>query len=89
MIYFKSYNKFYKLKSSLPVGNPLSGVIAGLFLESNPFKHRLHCNTTYLGYIDDILIFLSQNIKIEEIAEKLNNVELPSTLHWKKNQITP
>ena len=32
-------------------------------------------NCTYFRYIGDILIFLPQNIKIEEIAEKPNNVE--------------
>ena len=60
------------------MGNPLSGVLACLFLEflvSGPFKYRLPSNTTYFRYIDDILIFLFQNIKIEEIAKKLNNVE--------------
>ena len=65
-------------KCGLPIGNQLSGVLVCQFLEfleSNPFKYRLSSNTTYLRYIDDILIFLPQNIKIEEIAEKLNNVE--------------
>ena len=45
------------------------------FLESGSFKCRQLSNTTYFRYIDDILIFLPQNIKIEYIAEKLNNVE--------------
>ena len=61
-----------------PLGNPLSGILAGLFLEffdSSSFTYKLPSNTTYVRYIDDILIFLPQNIKIEEIAEKLNNVE--------------
>ena len=78
MTYFKFNNKFYKQKYGLPMGNPLSKILACLFLEfldSGPFKYRLPSNTTYFRYIDDILIFLPQNIKIEEIAEKLNNVE--------------
>ena len=60
------------------MGNSISGVLARLFLEfleSGPFKYILPINTTYFRYIDDILIFLPQNIKIEKIAEKLNNVE--------------
>ena len=60
------------------MGNPLSCVLACLFLEfleSGPFKYRLHINSTYFRYIDDILIFLPQNIKIEHIADKLNTVE--------------
>ena len=32
-------------------------------------------STTNFRYIDDVLISLPQNIKIEEIAKKLNNVE--------------
>ena len=42
---------------------------------SGLFKYRLPSNTTYFRYIDDILIFRLQNIKIEKNAEKLNNVE--------------
>ena len=60
------------------MGNPLSGLRASLFLEfleSGSFKYRLPSNTIYFRYIDNILIFLSQNIKIEEIVEKLDNVE--------------
>ena len=75
MTYFKFNNKFYKQKYGLPMGNPLSRVLACLFvefLESSPFKYRLPSNITYF---DNILIFLPQNIKTEEIAEKLNHVE--------------
>ena len=56
----------------------LSGVLACLFLdflESGPFKYRLPSNITYFRYIDDILLFLPQDIKIEEITEKQNIVE--------------
>ena len=58
------------------MGNLLSGILACLFLEfleSDPFKCRLPSKTMYFRYIDDVLIFLPQNIKIEEITEKLNN----------------
>ena len=59
------------------MGNPLSGIACLFleFLESGPFKYRLPNNPTYYGYIDNILIFLLQSIRVEEIAEKLNNVE--------------
>ena len=78
MTYFKFNNKFYKQKSGLHMGNPISGVLACLFLEfleSSPFRYGLPSNITYFRYIDDVLIFRPQNIKIEKIAEKLNNVE--------------
>ena len=89
MTYFKSNNKLHKQKSGLPMGNHLS--LSQEFLESGPFKYRLHSNTTYFRYIVDILIFLSQNIKIEEIVEKLNNDE-PSinfTNEKESNNIIP
>ena len=60
------------------MGNPLSGILASLFLEFSefgPFKYRQPSNTTYFRYSNDILIFLPQNIKIEAIAENINNVE--------------
>ena len=55
------------------MGNPLSGILACLFLlflESRTFKQRLQINTTYFRYIDDILIFLPKNIKIVENLRK-------------------
>ena len=86
MTYFRFSNKFYKQKSGLPMGNPLITVLASVFLkvlEPSSFKYRLPTNTTYFKYIDNILISLPQNIKIENITEKLN---LPLTLSIKKNQ---
>ena len=79
MTFFKFNERFYKQNYGLPMGNPLSEILASLFLEflqSGPFKYGLPSDTTYFRYIDNILIFLLQKIKIEEIAEKLNNVEL-------------
>ena len=87
MTYFKFNFKFYKQKFGPPMGNPHSSVLACLFLEfleSDPFKFRLPSNTIYSRYIDDILIFLPQNIKIEEIAEKLNNVEPSISFTYEK-----
>ena len=83
--YFKFDNKFYKQKSSPPVWNPLSSVLVCLFLEYGSFKYRIPINSTYFRYLDDILIFLSQNIKSEKIVEKLNNVE-PSINFTYENQ---
>ena len=62
MIYFKFNNKFQKQKSGLPMGNPLNGVLACLFLEFGQFKYRLPIIIAYFTYINDILIFQTQNI---------------------------
>ena len=67
--------------------NPFSGVLACQykeFLEPSSFKYNLPINTAYFRYIDEIVIFPLQNIKIEEIANKLNNVELSINLTCKK-----
>ena len=75
MIYFKFYNKFYKQKSGLPMGNPLSGVLACLFLEfleSAPFKYKLPSNTAYFRYIDDIIISLFK--KTSKLKRLLRNI---------------
>ena len=67
-----------KQESGLPMGNPLSGVLACLFigfLESCPFQLGLPINATYLTYIYYIPIFLPKNKKLKEIAAKLNYVE--------------
>ena len=79
------------------MGNPFSGEIASLFqeyLERGSFKYSLPSNTTYFRYFADILIFLPQNVKIEELKEKLNNVETSTdekesnnTLHFLDIQI--
>ena len=92
MTYFKFNNKFNKQNHGLPMGNPVSGVLACLFvefLESGPFKYRLPSNPIYFRYIDDIFIFLPQNIKFEEITEKLNNIEPSINFTYEKESITP
>ena len=55
------------------MGKPQNEVSA--LLKSDPFKYKLPSNTTYFRYIEDMPNFPPQNIKIKEIAEKLNNVD--------------
>ena len=78
MTYFKFNNKFYKQKYGLPMGNPLSRVLAGLFLEfleSSPIGYMLPSGTTCFGCVSNVFIFLPQDIRVEKIAEKLDSVE--------------
>ena len=74
--------------------NPLSGVLACLFLEfldSSPFIYRVTINATYFRYIDIFTHSLSQNIKIENIAEILNNFEPSINFTYEKesNNVIP
>ena len=73
--YFQ-YNTLYKQKFGLPMGSPLSRVLACIyleFLESGLFKH-IPNTAHYFRYIDDILLIYPQDLDLH-ITDKLNNVE--------------
>ena len=76
--FFQFNGTFYQQKFGLPMGSPISPVLACLyleFLESGPFKKILPKTSTYLRYIDDVLIIYPRRTKLEELVNKLNNVE--------------
>ena len=59
------------------MGSPLSGVLACIyleFLESGPFKHIIPNTAHYFRYIDDILLIYPQDLDLNSITDKLNNV---------------
>ena len=63
------------------MGSPLSDVLACIyleFLESGPFSHIILSNTSYFSYRDDILLIYPQDLNLDRITNRLNNVE-PST----------
>lgn len=54
--FFTFNNQHYRQKFGLPMGSPLSGVLACLFLEfleSDSFKNIFLTNSSYFRYIDD------------------------------------
>ena len=60
------------------MGSPLSGVLACIYLEffeSGPFKHIIPNTAHYFRYIDDILFIYPQDLDLNSITDKLNNVE--------------
>ena len=60
------------------MGSPLSGILACIyleFLESGPFKHIIPNTAHYFRYIDDILFIYPQDLDLNSITDKLNNVE--------------
>ena len=85
MTYLKFNNKFYEQKSGLPIGKPISGVPACLFLEPSPFKYIFPIKGIYFWYINDIRIFLLLNIKIEKTAEKEDNTEPSININYEKD----
>ena len=78
LCYFTFEEKYYLQKFGLPMGSPLSGLLACLYLEileSGPFKDIFPPNVTYFRYIDDAFVIYPDRKDIEKIKEKLNQVE--------------
>ena len=78
LCYFKYNESFYKQKFGLPMGSPLSGALACLYLETleaGPFQEILPKNSIYLRYIDDTLLICPTRTNIETLTERLNNVD--------------
>ena len=76
--YFQYNNIFYKQKFGLPMGSPLSGVLACIYLEflaSGPFKFIIPNTARYFRYIDDILLIYPRDLDLHSITDRLNNVK--------------
>ena len=76
--FFQFNDTLYQQKFGLPMGSPISPVLACLyleFLESGSFNKILPRTATYLRYIDDVLLLYPRRTKLEELVNKLNNVE--------------
>ena len=76
--YFQYNNILYKQKFGLPVGSPLSSVLACIyleFLESSPLEYIIPNTPHYFRYIDDILLIYPQDLDLHSITDRLNNLE--------------
>ena len=77
--YFQYNNISYKQKFGLPMGSPLSRVLAYIyleFLECGPFKYITPNTDCYFRYMDNILLIYPQDLDLHSITDRLNNVEL-------------
>ena len=73
---FFQYNGiFYKQKFYLSMCSPLSGILACLVLESNPFKFIIPKDSRYFCHVDDILFIYPRNNDLTKITDKLNKIE--------------
>ena len=76
--FFQFEDSFYKQTSGLPMGSPLSPVLACLYLEtleSGPFEYIIPRNSHYFRYIDDVLFLHPQNVNIPNLVKSLSSVE--------------
>ena len=46
------------------------------FLESDPFKCKIHKDSNYFYFIDDLLLAYPWNNDLTKITDRLNNIEL-------------
>ena len=81
----------YAQRDGLAMGSPLSPVAACIFmetLEKEEFSKIMGDDTTWLRYVDDVLIIAPQNLNLPDKLEKLNEVHenIKFTLEEEENQ---
>lgn len=80
--YFQYNNSFYIQEDGLPMGSPLSGLLADIYMnnlettkilnETNPYKSKL---LYWYRYVDDILcLFEGTQIEAEELHKHINSL---------------
>ena len=76
---FFQFNEYlYKQKAGLPMGNPLSGVLACLYLEhleTNHFSSIIPAGSDYFRYIDDALLIHPKDLDLPHTVHRLNEIE--------------
>ena len=68
----------FKQKNGIPMGSPLSGALACIFLktlECGAFKSIIPKNSVYLRYIDDVLLIHPRRTEIPNLTLQLNKIE--------------
>ena len=76
--FFRFGDGLYRQKAGLPMGSPLSGILACLFLEAletESFRHIIPEGTIYFRYVDDALIIYPRNTDLSHLVTQLNKVE--------------
>ena len=70
--------KEFRQHHGLAMGSPLSPVLACLYMESLEKKSYLSIvgpNSTWLRYVDDVLLVVNQRCNLEDVLKRLNAVE--------------
>ena len=93
--YFQFENKFYEQIFGMAMGNPLSPVLAGLFLEHVeseilPLYTGVH-PVFWKRYVDDILCLVPENFVLEEFLGYINSLypTLKFTHEWEVDKKIP
>ena len=75
--YFSFNNKFYLQLLGMPMGNPLSALIANLymeFFEKYILSTILRSDIIWKRYVDDILVFWPKNLDVNGFLDQLNSL---------------
>ena len=76
--YFSFNNKFYLQMTGLPMGNPLSPILANIFLEfyeRDKLSTILDINTiTWLRYVDDVFAVVPNTTNFDHLLEQINSL---------------
>ena len=75
--YFTCNNKYYSQVFGLPMGSPLSPVLANLFMEffeSELLPDIIDFEIKWLRYVDDIFAVIADSLNIDDFLSMLNNL---------------
>ena len=91
---FSFNNSEYRQHEGLPMGSPLSAVLACLFmekLETDHFSKIIPSDAKWYRYVDDCLVILHNDTNIDELLLKLNDVHsrIQFTVETEENQALP
>lgn len=93
--FFTFENKFYRMKDGLPMGSPISGILADIFVdhfETELFSNKNHLFNKdiafYARYVDDILVvYEGCPAKLKGLFNLFNNISnLEFTLEMEQSQ---
>ncbi|XP_031352513.1 uncharacterized protein LOC116177636 [Photinus pyralis] len=84
-------NKTYKMEDGLPMGNPISGLLANIFIDHLELRIKNLPNfkhvTTWLRYVDDIFVIWTGTIEqLHHFHTTINNIsDIKFTLETESN----
>ena len=92
--FFTFNDVYYRQKSGMAMGSPLSGILSNLFLEhleANYFNQVIHKDIVWLRYVDDVLVIAPRRLDLDSLRGRLNSVEpsIQFTIEYENNDRLP
>ena len=86
---FEFESEEYEQIDGLPMGSPLSGVLANLFMETLEADHYLGivgAHALWIRYADDVTLLVAVRVVTDDLAARLNAVYPWIQFTWEKEQ---